>query len=77
MKAGGLYIALAVLVVLGAGVWWSNKHPTTAAKSSTPSAPRLIADDPKQIEKIRISKSGADPIELAKVSDNWQIVWHY
>ena len=27
MKAGGLFTAIGVLVVLGGLVWWFNKHP--------------------------------------------------
>jgi len=73
MKSGGLITALGVLVVLGGLVWWSNKHPATDAKSKTPPAPKLISVDPKQIDDIVLSKSGSDPIELAKLADSWTI----
>ena len=73
MKAGGLFTALGVLIVLGGLVWWSNKHPATEAKSNTPAAPKLISVDAKQIEGIRIVKPGADPIELAKLAGSWEI----
>jgi hypothetical protein len=73
MKAGGLYTALGLLVVLGGLVWWSNKHPSTDAKSKTPPAPKLISVDSKQIETVRIAKAGSDPIELANLAGTWTI----
>lgn len=73
MKAGGLYTALGVLVLLGGYIWWSNKHPTIDPKIAGPAITKLVAVDPAQIEQIRIAKAGADPIVLKKVSDIWQI----
>lgn len=73
MKSGGLFTALGLLVVLGGLVWWSNKHPDTSAASKTPPAPKLIAVDAKQIDTIRLAKAGADPIELVKLADTWNI----
>jgi len=73
MKPGGLLTAVAVLVVLGGLVWWSNKHPSATAASKTPPAPKLISVDAKQIEGIKLAKSGSDPIELVKLADNWTI----
>ncbi len=72
MKAGGLFTALGVLIVLGGLVWWSNKHPSVPT-TTTPPAPKLISVDQKQIDGIRIVKPGSDPIELAKLADTWQI----
>ncbi len=73
MKSGGLITAVGILAVLGGLVWWSNKHPTADAASKTPAAPKLISVDPKQIDDIVLSKSGSDPIELAKLADSWTI----
>ena len=74
IKPGGLFTAVGVLVVLGGLVWWFNKHPTAdATASKTATAPKLISVDPKQIEDIRLAKSGADPIELAKLANSWTI----
>jgi hypothetical protein len=73
MKPGGLFTALGVLIVLGGLVWWSNKHPTTQAASKTPPAPKLISVDAKQIEDIRLAKTGSDPIELANLAGSWTI----
>ncbi len=72
MKAGGLFTALGVLIVLGGLVWWSNKHPSVPA-TTTPPAPKLISVDQKQIDAIRIVKPGDEPIELAKLAGTWQI----
>ena len=74
MKPGGLFTAIGVLAVLGGTVWWFNKHPTadtTAAK--TPATAKMISVDPKQIEGIRLAKLGAEPIEIAKLADQWTI----
>jgi hypothetical protein len=73
MKAGGLFTAIGVLIVLGGAVWWSNKHPTVDTASKTPAAPKLISVDAKQIDDIKLIKAGADPIELTKLADSWVI----
>jgi hypothetical protein len=73
MKPGGLLTAVAVLVVLGGLLWWTNKHPSATAASKTPAAPKLISVDAKQIEGIKLAKTGSDPIELVKLADNWTI----
>jgi hypothetical protein len=72
MKSGGLFTAIGVLAVLGGVMWWFNKHPTDSA-SKTPPAPKLISVDAKQIDSIRLVKTGSDPIELAKLADTWAI----
>jgi hypothetical protein len=74
MKAGGLFTAIGLLAILGGLVWWSNKHPSVDAKSNTPAAPKLISVDAKQIDDIKILKSGSEPIELAKLADSWEMV---
>jgi Domain of unknown function (DUF4340) len=73
MKPGGLLTAVAVLVVLGGLLWWTNKHPSAGTASKTPTAPKLISVDAKQIEGIKLAKTGSDPIELVKLADNWTI----
>ena len=72
MKPGGLFTAIGALIVLGGLVWWFSKHPTTDTKK-TPDAPKLIAVDAKQIEDIRLAKSGSDPVELANLAGTWTI----
>jgi Domain of unknown function (DUF4340) len=73
MKSGGLFTAVGVLIVLGGLVWWFNKHPSADTTKKTPDAPKLISVDAKQIEDIRLAKTGTDPIELAKLADSWTI----
>ncbi|HEX4135938.1 MAG TPA: DUF4340 domain-containing protein [Bryobacteraceae bacterium] len=73
MKAGGLLTAVGVLIVLGGLVWWSNKHPAVDASAKTPAAPKLISVDAKQIEGIKLAKTGSDPIELARLAGSWTI----
>jgi hypothetical protein len=73
MKPGGLFTALGVLIVLGGLVWWTNKHPTASAASKTPAAPKLISVDAKNIEGIRLAKTGSDPIELVNLAGSWTI----
>ena len=75
LKPGGLFTALGVLVVLGGVTWWFNKHPSTDANASkAPASPKLIAVDTNQIEGIKITKLGAEPIELARLANQWTIV---
>jgi len=73
MKAGGLYAAIGVLVVLGGLVYWTNKHPKTDAKTDIPATPKLIALDPAQMQRIRIARPGSDPVVLKKLADVWSI----
>lgn len=74
LKSGGLITAVGVLVVLGGLVWWTNKHPSADTASKTPPAPKLISVDAGQVEGIKLVKTGAEPIELAKLAGTWTIV---
>jgi hypothetical protein len=71
MKPGGLFTAIAALIVLGGLVWWFNKHPSTDSKKAD--TPKLISLDAKQIEDIRLAKSGSEPVELANLAGTWTI----
>src|SRR6266566_4583465 len=73
MKFTGLLTALGILVVLGGTVWWTSKHPATDAKSNAPASPKIISVDAKQIEGVRIAKTGSEPVELVKLADKWEI----
>ena len=70
MKSSGLLTAIAVLAVLAGSIWWSNKHPSAPA---TPAAPKLVSVDAKQIDDIRLDKTGSDPVELVKLAGSWEI----
>jgi hypothetical protein len=69
----GLLIASVVLVVLAGLVWWTNKHPSTSAASTTPASPKILALSDNQIQQIRIAKSGSPPVVLKKLADKWAI----
>jgi hypothetical protein len=73
MKLNGLLTALGVLIVLGGLVWWSNKHPATDTKT-TPALAKLITAKPDEYQHITIAKTGSDPVELAKLANNWEII---
>jgi hypothetical protein len=59
MKPTGLLIAVAVLVVLGGGIWWSNKkQASTPAKSPTDTSSKILTVPADQFQEIRIKKPG-------------------
>src|SRR5579885_1038636 len=69
----GLLVASVVLVALAGLVWWTNKHPSTSAASTTPASPKILALSENQIQQIRISKPDSNPIVLKKLADKWAI----
>lgn len=76
MKTGGLYISLAVLVILGGTLYWSNHHKpsddTTKASADTP--PSILKLDQGSIDKLEVKKKEAEPLALTKASSgDWQI----
>lgn len=77
MKTGGLYIALAVLVILGGTLYWSNHRKpsddTTKASADTP--PTILKLDLNSIDKFEVKKKDAEPVALTKASSgDWQII---
>jgi len=76
MKTGGLYIALAVLVILGGTLYWSNhrKPADDTSKASADTPPTILKLDQSSIEKLELKNKDADPVVLAKSSSgDWQI----
>ena len=76
MKSHSLAIALGVLIILGAVLYWSNKHPESeqASKIAPNAAPAILKLDQTAITKLEIKKKDAEPVELAKTSSgDWQI----
>ena|SRR5215469_4641389 len=76
MKTGGLYISLAVLVVLGGTLYWSNHRKpsdeTTKASADTP--PAILKLDQSSIDRLEVKKKEAEPIALTKANaGDWQI----
>ena len=57
MKPTGLLIAVALLAVIGGGIWWSNKkQAATPAKSPTDASSKLLTIPVDQFQEIRIKK---------------------
>jgi hypothetical protein len=73
LKPQGLIAAVTVLAVLGGYAWWSNRHPKSDTASTTPVAPKILSLTADQIQQIRVSKAGAEPVTLLKTGDQWQI----
>lgn len=76
MKTGGLYIALAVLVILGGTLYWSNhrKPSDETAKASADTPPPILKLDQSSIDKLEVKKKQAEPISLTKAgTGDWQI----
>ena len=76
MKTGGLYIALAVLVILGGTLYWSNhrKPSDETAKASADTPPAILKLDQGSIAKLEVKQKEAEPLALTKASSgDWQI----
>ena len=70
----GLLIAVAVLALLGGGIWWADKHPKTDdAKKAPDAAPKILNIPDNQISEIRVVKPGADTVAIARLGDRWEI----
>lgn len=72
MKPTGLLAACGVLVVLGGVAYWFQKNPTKP-ESTTPAAPKVLTLNEDQIEGIKLTRTGADLIELQKIDGKWVI----
>jgi hypothetical protein len=74
MKPLRLLTAVIVLAVLGAAIWWTNKHPSVDATKKDPTTQKLVplsgADD---VTAIAIDKQGSDPVAVAKTSGKWAV----
>ena len=66
MKPHGLIAATGVLAILGGYAWWANKNPTPEAASTVPVAPKILALNADQIQSIKLTKTGADSITVAR-----------
>jgi hypothetical protein len=74
MKPTGLLIAVAVLVVLGGGIWWSNKkQASTPAKSPTDTSSKILTVPTDQFQEIRIKKPG-ETQDMKLVDGKWRII---
>ena len=74
MKPTGLLIAVALLAIVGGGVWWSNKKQgATPAKSPTDTSSKILNIPSDQFQEIRIKKP-AETEDLKLVDGKWRIV---
>ena len=73
MKPTGLLIAVALLAVLGGGIWWSNKkQAASAAKSATDTSTKLLTIPADQFQEIRIKKPAeTQDLKLSTASGAW------
>src|SRR5215467_7111706 len=75
MKPKGLLVALALLAVLGAGVYFSNK--SQAAKEKEPAkdaATKLLNVPDDQFQKIAIKKLTGEVITLSRDNGKWRMI---
>jgi hypothetical protein len=76
MKTGGLYISLAVLVILGGTLYWSNhrKPSEESSKASADTPPAILKLDQSSIDELEVKRKEADPVVLTRAgSGDWQI----
>lgn len=76
MQSRGLYVAIAVLVVLG-GLWyWSQRRKPTqeASKTSADTPPVILKLDANSITRVQLAKKDSAPVVLEKNSSGeWRI----
>lgn len=76
MQSRGLYIATAVLVILG-GVWYWSEHRKPSedtSKTLTDAPPAILKLDQGSITRVELTKRNSPPVALAKNSSGeWQI----
>jgi hypothetical protein len=75
MKPKGLLIAVALLAVLGGGLWWSNKQEAKKADSkSATDLVKVLAIPFADVKEVRVQRPGAEALAVAKPAGQWQIV---
>jgi hypothetical protein len=74
MKPTGLLIAVALLAVVGGGIWWSNKKQgATPEKSATDTSSKILTIPADQFQDILIKKP-AETEDLKLVDGKWRIL---
>jgi len=74
MKPKGLLIAVVLLAVLGAAVWWSNRKEAAAAKNPTDKTAKVLTLPEDQMADIKIKHAGGDTVALHRGDNNkWQL----
>jgi hypothetical protein len=75
MKSKGLLTASFILLLLSAGIWWSNKKAATADKTPTENTTTKLLSVPEdQIQEIEIKRRLGETIRLRRNDSRWQII---
>jgi hypothetical protein len=75
MKPQGLLIAVALLAVLGGGIWYSNKQQAaSASKTPATNETKILSIPEDQVQDIKIQHANGDAVELSKASGKWRLV---
>jgi hypothetical protein len=69
MKPTGLLVGVALLAVLGAGIWWSNRKQA-AAKTDT--ATKILSIPADGVEEVRL-KNPQQTIDLKRENGKWRM----
>ena len=74
LRMRGLLIALAVLVALAGGVYWSNKAKEADAKKPPADAPPKVLDlQGNPVAKIEIRRTGGETTVVERKGDKWTL----
>lgn len=73
MPGRGLWIALVVAVVLGAGYWYSERLEKEKQAKPPDATPKLIEVADDQIQKVTIAKKDAPPVTLERQGTKWML----
>ncbi len=69
MKANPLVIAVALLAVLGAAVWYTRENPPEDGEA----APKIVDLEEEDLRKVTVRRAGDDPLELLRGDDGeWE-----
>ncbi len=73
MQTRGLYVATAVLIILG-GLWyWSQHRKPSEDTSKSDTAPAILKLDQNSVTRVELTKKDSAPVILEKSSGDWQI----
>ena len=73
MKPRNLLIAAVVLAALSGLVWWTKRHPESAATSNTPPSPKLADIPEAKISEIDLKKKDGTSVTLQHQNGKWSI----
>ncbi|MCC6365149.1 MAG: DUF4340 domain-containing protein [Bryobacterales bacterium] len=72
MQFRGMLLALVVLVVLGGGIYLSNRHKQNEEKKGSSESPKIVSIPEDQIQQIEIHHRDGKDVVLKK-GEKWQI----